>query len=105
MVYVQLAGFMKWFPSSQALTFTVSTRVGFTSFKVLWEPQLCIITCVITIYLPVLTSVGGDDSEKEEEADSNNDRESLQSERTDKDDDTYEGISHRALSARPGLTR
>lgn len=42
----------------------------------------------------MLTSVG-DDSEEEEEVDSNNDGGSLQSERTDKDEDTCEGTSHR----------
>lgn len=39
----------------------------------------------------VLTPVGGDDSDYEEEVDSNNDGGSLQSERTDKDDDAGEG--------------
>ncbi|XP_024917536.1 src kinase-associated phosphoprotein 2 isoform X2 [Cynoglossus semilaevis] len=46
----------------------------------------------------------GDDSEKEEEADSNNDRESLQSERTDKDDDTYEGAQQSPPVAAQDLT-
>uniref|UniRef100_A0A3P8UZX1 Src kinase-associated phosphoprotein 2 n=1 Tax=Cynoglossus semilaevis TaxID=244447 RepID=A0A3P8UZX1_CYNSE len=45
-----------------------------------------------------------DDSEKEEEADSNNDRESLQSERTDKDDDTYEGAQQSPPVAAQDLT-
>uniref|UniRef100_A0A3Q4HDD2 Src kinase associated phosphoprotein 2 n=1 Tax=Neolamprologus brichardi TaxID=32507 RepID=A0A3Q4HDD2_NEOBR len=39
----------------------------------------------------VFTAVGGNDSDDEEEVDSNNDGGSLQSERTDKDDDGFEG--------------
>ena len=35
--------------------------------------------------------IGGDDSEEEEEFDSNNDGGSLQSERTDKDEEACEG--------------
>lgn len=42
-------------------------------------------------YTTWLTIVGGDDSDEEEEVDSNNDGASLQSERTDKDEDPCEG--------------
>lgn len=40
---------------------------------------------------PLFTLVGGDDSDDEEEVDSNNEGGSLQSERTDKDEDAGEG--------------
>uniref|UniRef100_A0A668TBB5 Src kinase associated phosphoprotein 2 n=1 Tax=Oreochromis aureus TaxID=47969 RepID=A0A668TBB5_OREAU len=48
----------------------------------------------------VFTAVGGNDSDDEEEVDSNNDGGSLLSERTDKDDDAFEGdcgLEHRKL--------
>lgn len=50
--------------------------------------------------LLVFTSAGGDDSEEEEEVDSNNDGGSLQSERTDKDDDACEGKPQAAVVQR-----
>lgn len=48
------------------------------------------ITCTITAPT-CFPPVGGDDSEEEEEFDSNNDGGSLQSERTDKDEEACEG--------------
>lgn len=45
----------------------------------------------ITTQNPLFAPVGGDDSDDEEEVDSNNDGGSLQSERTDKDEETFEG--------------
>ncbi|XP_029360285.1 src kinase-associated phosphoprotein 2 isoform X2 [Echeneis naucrates] len=47
---------------------------------------------------------GGDDSEEEEEVDSNNDGGSLHSERTDKDDDTCEGVQQSPPVAAQDLT-
>lgn len=55
-------------------------------------------------YTALFTLVGGDDSDDEEEVDSNNDGGSLQSERTDKDEDACEG-KPQALSSCPKLTR
>lgn len=48
------------------------------------------VTCTITAPT-CFPLVGGDDSEEEEEFDSNNDGGSLQSERTDKDEEACEG--------------
>lgn len=42
----------------------------------------------------LFTSLGGDDSDEEEEVDSNNEGGSLHSERTDKDEDACEGKLH-----------
>lgn len=42
----------------------------------------------------VFATVGGDDSEEDEEVDSNNDAASMHSERTDKDEEGCEGIRH-----------
>lgn len=44
-----------------------------------------------SFHTALFTVVGGDDSDDEEEVDSNNDGGSLQSERTDKDDEACEG--------------
>lgn len=52
----------------------------------------------------MFTAVGGNDSDDEEEVDSNNDGGSLQSERTDKDDDGFEG-EPQTLSRQTELTR
>lgn len=52
----------------------------------------------------MFTAVGGNDSDDEEEVDSNNDGGSLQSERTDKDDDAFEG-EPQTLSRQTELTR
>lgn len=45
-----------------------------------------------------LFAVGGDDSDEDEEVDSNNDGGSLQSERTDKDEDAGEGTGLKQTS-------
>uniref|UniRef100_A0A3Q3W0V8 Src kinase associated phosphoprotein 2 n=1 Tax=Mola mola TaxID=94237 RepID=A0A3Q3W0V8_MOLML len=50
-----------------------------------------------------LCVLDGDDSDDDEEVDSNNDGGSLQSERTDKDEEACEGTSHRPLSRYVGF--
>lgn len=65
-----------------------------------WEPLCYNTTCPITTQHSLFTLLGGDDSDDEEEVDSNNDGGSLQSERTDKDEEACEG-KPQALSRRP----
>lgn len=68
-----------------------------------WESPRCTTSCVNPSQHLLLTTVGGDDSDDDEDVDSNNDGGSLQSERTDKDEETPEG-KPRALSRHPNVT-